>query len=289
MSLFDDLNDHVGKNNLIRQQRELIEGCNLMLTTVEGVYQPLKGFFDFVSTTAALSVKDKLNEIEKVLQVVPTDRRKKTGLNGTNRNEYLKRVQDAVIQILRQLIITEAQKNAVLTVKQEIQNWNIDCDPKNTVVPNIEKLLQNAMQDIVTEIPDEQVKEHELFSAFKSQFCFLEDESGANGDDDIFVEDTGMDIPTKCGITGMDLINPVKSNVCGHIFSKEGIEHIYSQSGGLKRKCPQGGCGKKLQRFNFEESSTLKSYVKLSRKRQERKRQLANNIAASQSQDIDMF
>mgnify|MGYP001024200388 CR=1 FL=1 len=83
------------------------------------------------------------------------------------------------------------------------------------------------------------VKDHNLSRNLFPIIRVRRKEGSGDSDDDVELEEEI--ISTKCAITGQTMTNPMRSRICGHVFSEAGWMSLF----GRKReiKCPQGGCG----------------------------------------------
>ena len=93
-----------------------------------------------------------------------------------------------------------------------------------------------------------------------------------------------MDLALKCPITGSLFQEPLKNKLCGHTYSKPGIQHWFANR---KTKCPIPGCANhSLTR------SQLVDDVEMTLKLQRHSRQLAQieeqqRIKAAQASEVD--
>lgn len=60
-----------------------------------------------------------------------------------------------------------------------------------------------------------------------------------SGDTDLMVTEGKKS--TKCPFTGVEMTNPVRNPVCGHVYDKEGVKAMIAQRGNRCR-CPVAGC-----------------------------------------------
>jgi hypothetical protein len=103
-------------------------------------------------------------------------------------------------------------------------------------------------------------------------------------DDDDEIEfihnNTGSSVSLKCPVMGAFLVEPVKNKLCGHVFSKAGIEFHLKHG---PARCPVAGCtnGKvTLEQFEADiESATLV-------RREMRRLEKADKAKASQATDL---
>jgi len=78
------------------------------------------------------------------------------------------------------------------------------------------------------------------------EICTALGEKEANqkegGDDDIeIVRNLSQQVSLKCTVTTMLLEEQLKNKVCGHVFSKKGIQQLL-RGGSRQCKCPVAGC-----------------------------------------------
>lgn len=152
----------------------------------------------------------------------------------------------------------------------------------------------------------EKVEEHRAAAASDAAFVPYEDREMANevkkclgekvkkrsrasrgGDDDddleLVEENRGADTENdlKCGITGMLYENPMKNKVCGHTYSKAGLEQMFRNN---KHKCPVPGCtNNSVQWSQVEPDDMMVQRVE----RFQRRQQLAKREAEMISQAND--
>ena len=87
----------------------------------------------------------------------------------------------------------------------------------------------------------------------------------------------------KCPITGRLFADPVKNKVCGHIYSREGIDAHMRNAHRRAATCPVAGCNKPIQ-----SSAQLEKDVETEMKvrRQQRKEDYESQQRASQASDL---
>jgi len=66
--------------------------------------------------------------------------------------------------------------------------------------------------------------------------------------------------------------DPVQSEVCKHVFSRAGIEHLFKKKNTIV--CPKQGCNQNLKRKHFKSSKELTDIWQEEQKRRKRQVQL---------------
>ncbi|KAG5187064.1 hypothetical protein JKP88DRAFT_235494 [Tribonema minus] len=91
-----------------------------------------------------------------------------------------------------------------------------------------------------------------------------EEEEGGDSDDDVAIDRTRGEVNLKCSFTGTLFVDPVKSRVCGHTFSKAILGYIRSK--GHAAVCPMGGCNQPMRADDMEPDHAME--IKVQRHRQ---------------------
>lgn len=113
--------------------------------------------------------------------------------------------------------------------KQEVSSWPEDIvgEFKKTEKKNDGKVSRK-----------ENVKAHQGMKDFEKLVAGYCKEQTDFDDDDMEVT---SDIQTICPITRKEMRRPVKNLACGHVYDRDGIEGLMSQSAAMR--CPVVGCG----------------------------------------------
>lgn len=107
--------------------------------------------------------------------------------------------------------------------------------------------------------------------------------AGPVGDDDIEMVHNGASQQSlNCPISRVLMENPVRSKLCGHCYSREGIEGLIAQSRQARRscRCPYAGCtNKNVTEDQLEEDLLKKRQVKHELRRRQYEQSLKNSQA----------
>jgi hypothetical protein len=155
-------------------------------------------------------------------------------------------------------------KNDVVTRQQDDNDEAVDYEAAiHTAVERIRDNDTNAQQDM---------EQHYMVVEMRTTLG----EKLKNDDDDLEIVNTGDDVHAlKCPITGTFFEDPVKNKVCGHSYSRGGLQQVLKNR---KTSCPVTGCrnnGLSLQQVEEDEEMRMK--VARFKKREEqakRKREL---------------
>ncbi|KAH8930119.1 hypothetical protein BT69DRAFT_1315174 [Atractiella rhizophila] len=118
-------------------------------------------------------------------------------------------------------------------------------------------------------------------TAMKPAKSFLPKGDGES-DSDSDIEVGGSTQTFKCPITMGWLEDAVKSTICGHQYSREGVYSYIRENGGAV-ECPVTGCDKKITMNSLRDDPNLSRRVKEHRRRDEGRRQMG----ATQFQNIE--
>lgn len=158
------------------------------------------------------------------------------------------------------------------------------------------KAVRTIINDFVEEEPDRYAAEisrrlavHEVKPATRAQTHAqyearkkeLRAILAAAQDEDAVVATGGTESNLMCPITRKPMTDPVRSQVCGHVYSTEGITGLLKQGKG-KAKCPNFGCKKDVAKGDLVEDE--ETAVKLENARLT---QGGKASAAAGSHDID--
>mmetsp|Transcript_6724 Transcript_6724/g.17178 ORF Transcript_6724/g.17178 Transcript_6724/m.17178 type:complete len:293 (-) Transcript_6724:466-1344(-) len=176
---------------------------------------------------------------------------------------------------LRLLITCENRLAATSKVVRACDDMGTDSE-----LPDVESLLSDQLRKVP---PPDQVSEVALKKHPAYAFVAEHRSDGQDDDDDVDVRavSSGPDIPVRCAVTQGELVDPVQSKKCKHIFSKQGIFSLFKD--GQKKKCPTAGCGQTLRKSDFESSDKLKRDVEAAiRKHKRELERQSQSVAATQ-------
>merc|ERR1719242_292834 len=91
---------------------------------------------------------------------------------------------------------------------------------------------------------------------------------GQTEDEDVAV--TQAEVNIKCPYTGQNMVDPVRNEICGHIYDHKGIlGHIKAKKN--RAKCPVGGCvnAEPITEENLTEYKEMKRYIMLLNKKRQ--------------------
>mmetsp|Transcript_32863 Transcript_32863/g.69140 ORF Transcript_32863/g.69140 Transcript_32863/m.69140 type:complete len:293 (-) Transcript_32863:1629-2507(-) len=181
-------------------------------------------------------------------------------------------------------------KDAMEEVRTEVtnrQNENHEAadatddapDYERSIHEAVERIRQKRQNDSSQMPPEDHALNIEIREALgeKIQKKSRASRGGDDDDDDLeIVHNQNDDEHTlKCPITGMLFENPVKNNVCGHVYDRAGLDQMIKTR---KLNCPIPGCtNKSLSLSQVEVDEEMKLKVKRHKTREEaekRKRDL---------------
>lgn len=154
-------------------------------------------------------------------------------------------------------------------------------------LPNYEKIITETMEEYRTNISASQLNMQdeqycrEIMTALGEQ---ASKEIQEEDEDDLQVVGGGRGTSSealKCPIMGTLIEEPLKSKLCGHVYSKAGIyQHLISS-----KKCPIAGCNNsQLTKQQLEPDHETEMKVRRQRRREEQERQ---HRATQDAFDID--
>lgn len=135
--------------------------------------------------------------------------------------------------------------------------------------PNISSIYQEMLTKLESSNNDEQIEKHKEVVDFTQTIWNLHNSDSEDAppaqkirtgddDDDDEIEMTCVDESQKfiCPITKGELVNPVKSKLCGHTFSRKAVEgHIKNMKG--RAKCPIAGCVSSISIDDLENDNVI--------------------------------
>lgn len=271
----------------------LLKGCQKLIKAAADLQGELEKNVDLVGVNMASKLREMLEDVDKAMDTAVLGLGEEKGKQAKralleNRQELVEGAEEAVLELVEQMLLSEAQVNAMRAVKENIQGWDFRQNPKAAVVPDIENLVCMALKNIPANFSEQDLRSHAKFQAFKDNMGGLL-AGGPGEDDDItMVGGAGVEIPTTCGITQTLLVNPVQSKVCKHIFSLEGIAQIYKKiPSNASKRCPFAGCTSSNRRSDFESSQQLTNKVEMAIKRRERLQKLEHQKQAATQADVE--
>lgn len=209
-----------------------------------------------------------------------------SGMSEDDLNTFLTESKNRARAIAQQHIQSECTVNAlgdaILIVKNEFLNRNEGHNSENKDEDNA---VEDAPMDCEKEILEKlEVQLQKPKHQPRDNHKFIKDITEALGDakddedDDLIVTSSTDNV--KCPITATVFEMPMKNLVCGHTYSKAGIEHVLRNS----RECPVAGCSNKhVTRSQLERDIDMEREVKKYLRKQER----IKNMRLSQSDNID--
>jgi hypothetical protein len=208
-----------------------------------------------------------------------------SGMADDDLNKFLTESKNRARAIAQQHIQSECTVNAlgdaILIVKNEFLNRNDGHNSENKDENNVEDTPMNCEKEILEKLDVQlQKPKHQPRDNHK----FIKDITEALGDakddedDDLIVTSSTDNV--KCPITATVFEMPMKNVVCGHTYSKAGIEHVLRSS----RECPVAGCSNKhVTKNQLERDIDMEREVKKYLRKQER----IKIMRLSQSDNID--
>jgi hypothetical protein len=110
------------------------------------------------------------------------------------------------------------------------------------VAPCLSKVVEQYMaENAAEELSEEDAKSHR-FSASCGSKLGANEELG--DDEELRIEEETISL--RCPITRQKMVEPMKSKVCGHVYSKIGIFSLLK--GKRNVKCPIAGCNKQISK-----------------------------------------
>jgi hypothetical protein len=208
-----------------------------------------------------------------------------SGMSEDDLNKFLTESKDRARAIAQKHVqsecIVNALGDAILLVKNEFLNRNDDRSTEKKAEDEVEDAPMDLEKEIMEQFdvqmqkPKHQPKANHKF--IKDMTETLGDEKD-DEDDDLIVTSTTDNF--KCPITATVFVMPMRNIVCGHTYSKAGIEHVLRTG----HECPVAGCtNKRLHRSQLEKDIEMEIEVKKYLRKQER----LKNMRLSQSHNID--
>lgn len=208
-----------------------------------------------------------------------------SGMSDDDLNKFLTESKNRARAIAQQHIQSECTLNAlgdaILIVKNELMNRNDEHNSEKKDEDDVEDTPMDCEKEIMKQLDVQMQKpKHQP----KTNHKFFKDITEALGDtkddedDDLIVTSSTDNV--KCPITAAVFEMPMRNTVCGHTYSKAGIEHVLRTS----HECPVAGCrNKHVNRNQLERNIEMEREVKKYLRKQERMK----NARLSQSDDID--
>lgn len=145
---------------------------------------------------------------------------------------------------------------------------------------NMNEMLNQKLEEIKQTNGQEDLSQHEKYTELDEKIQEIRNPDSSpqpstsqvlNPDEDLVM--TQQELNTRCPYTGQEMKNPVRNNVCGHTYDKEGILNHLKQRG-QRAKCPVAGCGstKVMEQADLVEDKELRKYIE-KKNRQAGKRQ----------------
>jgi hypothetical protein len=177
--------------------------------------------------------------------------------------ESLKKISEENIHNERKL---QAYVNALQTLNAEEKDFAKALD--KSVSNELVKLKQNS-------VPITQEKNYvDLCKALGEQ---------EGGDDELEVLAADNSTNLKCPITQQLMVDPVKSSVCKHTYSREGILHHLK--GVNSKNCPVAGCCHHVSKNNLEDDEETALLVRRAKKRAEVAKRSQSQTAVEMDDD----
>jgi hypothetical protein len=208
-----------------------------------------------------------------------------SGMSDDDLNKFLTESKNRVRAIAQQHIQSECTVNAlgdaILIVKNELMNRNDEHTSEKKDEDDVEDTPMDCEKEIMKQLdvqmqkPNHQPKNnHKFFKDITEALGDTKDDE----DDDLIVTSSTDNV--KCPITATVFEMPMRNTVCGHTYSKAGIEHMLRTS----HECPVAGCwNKRVNRNQLERNIEMEREVKKYLRKQER----IKITRLSQSDDID--
>ena len=145
-------------------------------------------------------------------------------------------------QTLKTMLELEAQLHGHIKALRNSQN--------NPEAIEDERAFKNEYQQIVNESKEIISDDHPKLKQLRRRMWYAchENEPFPEEDDDIIMDETKNFI---CPLTKQRFVDPVKSKICGHVFSREAIMNFLQ--GSRKLKCPVAGCSMSFGRDDLED------------------------------------
>ena len=145
-------------------------------------------------------------------------------------------------QTLKTMLELESQLHGHIKALRNSQN--------NPDAIEDERAFNHEYQQIVNESKEVITDDHPKLKQMRKRMWFAghEGEPFPEEDDDIIMDEVKTFI---CPLTKQRFVDPVKSKVCGHVFSREAIYNFLQAS--RKLKCPVAGCSHTFGRDDLED------------------------------------
>lgn len=173
---------------------------------------------------ATEGIKQTLRTLETVISSDPSEEKLGAYVNSL-RNVMENYIKDTARLQHNRSLLQEFKRNLA---KQEVSSWPQD------IVGEFKKLQKENEGRISGK---ENVKSHEGMIDFERLVAGNIMAEAAVEDEDMEVV---SDVQTICPILRTEMRRPVKNMACGHIYEREGIEALMSQS--ADTRCPVVGC-----------------------------------------------
>ena len=190
---------------------------------------------------------------------------------------------------------TDAFLESIKTFRDKILAQEDEQSSSNNddIYTNVEKILTEEMDRALTERKASNPPEsHEKYQQICEELGIEVARAKKKNDEDDEIEvvrnntgtaggvtsqGTSAQAVPKCPITSMDMEDPVRNKICGHVYSRAGIEHMMRGKGFCK--CPIAGCNNyKVTPDQLEKDLEMELLVK---RAQVRKRKAEQTLSQS--------
>mmetsp|Transcript_30112 Transcript_30112/g.115588 ORF Transcript_30112/g.115588 Transcript_30112/m.115588 type:complete len:187 (-) Transcript_30112:531-1091(-) len=140
-----------------------------------------------------------------------------------------------------------ASLKAHQVMRQQLRDNLSIIDLEQTSAETLEELASSDMSQLFTRTVDNSLYRDQPTD---KKVETLERLVSAMADDDLVVTQSTLDVNTTCPITGNEMVNPVRSALCSHSYSREGIyAHIATmQKSREQALCPVSGCDQPVRK-----------------------------------------
>jgi len=138
---------------------------------------------------------------------------------------------------------------------------------------DLQKYFNEQLQHIESKVRDKNsIKKHQKYREFKQKIWHVNHPSEALPDeqDEELVVMSQKDDNLTCPLSRSLLVEPTRSQTCGHVYSKAAVMKYLAVKKGRGR-CPVAGCNQIIDKETLEDdvdmTRKLKKYLKTSKKR----------------------
>ena len=159
-------------------------------------------------------------------------------LRNAVRVEQLK---DCLIEFIRMMKEVEYNMTILEKLKEKFEK-------DGTLKYSVEEYFSKKLSIMKAKEDREFYKKHDKYKSFTLRVWQVHHPNeplpdNEDGDEDIMVYTQQSEVSTTCPLTQSDFVEPMKSDICQHTFSKEAIlSYLKNQ----RRKCPVAGCGETI-------------------------------------------